>query len=96
MALNRIHPVADLNFDESQLDLHAYLFLETLHMRKHTRTYCAVMDIGKAFDVVWRDGAMPRLHRAGVQGGLWHWVDDNTYCRLRCFALAQVQFKVDF
>ena len=82
MVLNRLHPVVDLRLDECQagfrtgFDFPAYALLETLHLRKHTRTYCAFLDIRKTFDVAWRDGAMLRLFRAGVSGGLWHLIDD--------------------
>ena len=82
MVLNRLHPVVDPRLDECQAgfrtgsDFPAYALLETLHLRKHTRTYCAFLDIRKAFDVAWRDGAMLRLFRAGVSGSLWHLIDD--------------------
>ena len=82
MILNRIHPIVDPILDDCQAgfrwgsDLQAYSLLETLSMRRHTRTYCAFVDIRKAFDVAWKDGAMLRLHRAGVQNGLRHLIDD--------------------
>ena len=63
MILNRIHPIVDPILDDCQAgfrwgsDLQAYSFFETLSMRRHTRTYCAFMDIRKAFDVAWQDGA---------------------------------------
>ena len=82
MILNKIHPIVDPILDDCQAgfrwgsDLQAYSLLETLSMRRHTCTYSAFMDIRKAFDVAWQDGAMLRLHRAGIQNGLWHLIDD--------------------
>ena len=81
-------------------DHHTYAFLEQLHMRKDTRTYCAFMDVRKAFDVAWRDGAMLCLHRTGVQGGLWHLLDNEIssrtlpcrFLQLRRPALAKARF----
>ena len=108
MVLNKFHPLVDPTLDECQTgfrwgsDLLAHSLDVTWHMRKHTRTYCAFMDIRKAFDVAWRDGAMLRLHRAGVQGG-YHFKLHSyrlpcTYFRLRQLlgtlrtALAKVRF----
>ena len=82
MILNRIQPHVDPILDDSQAgfrwgsDLQVYTLLETLKLRQGSRTYCAFLDIRKAFDVAWRDGALLRLHRAGVSGRLWHLIDD--------------------
>ena len=38
--------------------------------------FCAFLDIRNAFDVAWRDGALLKLHRAGIPLRLWHLVDD--------------------
>ena len=82
LILNRIHPDVDSQFDECQAgfrfgsDLQVYALLETLHVRRDSTTFCAFLDIRKAFDVAWKDGALLRLHRAGIQDGLWHLIDD--------------------
>ena len=82
LILNRIKPDVDPMFDESQAgfrfgsDVQVYGLLETLHIRRNATTFCAFLDIRKAFDVAWKDGALLRLHRAGVQDGLWHLIDD--------------------
>ena len=45
-------------------------------MRQNSRTFCAFLDIRKAFDVAWREGALLKPHRAGISAGLWHLVID--------------------
>ena len=83
LILNRIKPDVDPMFDESQagfrfgFDVQVYGLLETLHIRRNATTFCAFLDIRKAFDVAWKDGALLRLHRAGVQDGLWHFLSDD-------------------
>src|SRR5690348_17141800 len=34
-------------------------------------TYCAFIDVKKAYDSVWRDGLWKRLWDAGVRGKMW-------------------------
>ena len=78
MILNGIRPNINPQLDECQAgfrwgsDVQAYALLETLTLRKHTRTFCAFLGIRKA----WSDAAMLRLRRAGVTDDLWHLVDD--------------------
>ena len=78
LILNRVRPTIDPRLDECQAgfrygsDVQVYALLETLRLRQDVATYCAFLDIRKAFDVAWRDGAMLRLHRAGVPHDLWH------------------------
>ena len=78
LILNRVRPTIDPRLDECQAgfrygsDVQVYALLDTLRLRQDVPTYCAFLDIRKAFDVAWRDGAMLRLHRAGVPHDLWH------------------------
>ena len=53
-----------------------HALLETLRLRQGSRTFCAFLHIRKTFDVVWRGGALLKLHRAGIPISLWHLVDD--------------------
>ena len=82
MLVNCIKPVADPQLDDCQAgfrygrDVHVYALLETIKLRQNSRTFCAFLDIRKAFDVVWREGALLKLHRAGLSAGLWHLVND--------------------
>ena len=39
--------------------------------RKGQKTYCAFLDIKKAYDTVWRDGLMKRLLEVGLKGKMW-------------------------
>ena len=82
LILNRIKQVIDPQLYGSQAgfrwgaDVQAYALLETLWLRQGSRTFCAFLDIRKAFDVAWRGGALLNLHRAGIPLSLWHLVDD--------------------
>ena len=69
-------------------DAQIYGLLETLHIRRNATTFCAFLDIRQVFDIAWKDGALLRLHRAGVQDGLWHLIDDLISDRT---ASAQIQ-----
>ena len=77
MILNRIKPSIDPQLDTSQAgfrwgsDVQVYALYETLRLLKNCRTFCAFLDIRKTFDAAWRDGALLKLHRAGVPSSLW-------------------------
>ena len=47
-------------------DIQVYALLGTFRSRQDVPAYCAFLDIRKAFDIAWRDGASLRLHSAGV------------------------------
>ena len=94
LIFNRIEPTINSQLDESQAgfrwgpDLQVYALVETLRMRRGHRTLCAFIDIRKAFDTSWVNGALCRLHRAGIQGGMWRLVADmvtNTSSRVRAY-----------
>ena len=38
-------------------------------------TLAAFIDLEKAFDSVWRDGLLVKLHRFGIRGRLWKWIE---------------------
>ncbi|CAE8678052.1 unnamed protein product [Polarella glacialis] len=90
MILNRVQPVVDPMLDSSQAgyrwgaDVQVYALLETLQHRGRSTTFCAFLDLRKAFDVAWRDAALVRLHRAGVTGRIWHLIDDLVSNRTAC------------
>ena len=67
-------------------DEHVYALTETLRLRRGKPTWCAFVDIRKAFDTVWRDAAFLKLSKAGIGGTLWHLVDEmisDRSCRVR-------------
>ena len=72
LVLNRIRPAINPQLDTSQAgfrwgsDVQMYASYETLRLRQNCRTFYAFLDINKAFDVAWRDGAVMKLHRAGT------------------------------
>jgi ribonuclease HI len=39
-------------------------------------TLAAFVDLEKAYDSVWRDGLLVKLHRQGIQGKTWWWIRD--------------------
>jgi ribonuclease HI len=41
-----------------------------------SRTLAAFIDMEKAYDSVWRDGLLAKLAKQGIQGKIWHWIDD--------------------
>ena len=38
-------------------------------------TLAAFIDLEKAFNSVWRDGLLVKLHRFGIRGRLWKWIE---------------------
>jgi hypothetical protein len=40
-------------------------------LREGKKTFCAFIDVRKAYDRVWRDGLWKRLWDAGVRGKMW-------------------------
>ena len=50
-----------------------YTYSEVVRGRKWEgkSTYCAFIDVKKAYDRVWRDGLWKRLWDTGVQGKMW-------------------------
>src|SRR5690348_8320710 len=52
---------------------HIFLLSEVLHARKRRglATFCAFLDIRKAYDTLYRDGLWKRLLDIGLRGRLW-------------------------
>jgi len=48
-----------------------FILTEILSVRKELNTYCAFLDVSRAYDVVWRDGLWSKLFALGVDGKLW-------------------------
>ena len=82
LVLRRIGPALNPILDPAQAgfrwgaDVQAYALAETLRFRGSQRTWAAFVDVRKAYDIAWRDAALARLHRAGVQGRIWLLLDD--------------------
>ena len=48
-----------------------FILKEVIVHRRPKPTYCAFIDIAKAYDKVWRDGLWYKLWKAGIRGKLW-------------------------
>ena len=82
LLLKRLHPRLNPLIDESQAGFQwgaeeqIYTLAETLRLRAGTRTFCAFVDVRKAFDVAWRDAVLVKLAAAGIAGSTWRVLDD--------------------
>ena len=82
LLLARLLPVVDPQLDESQAGFrfgaeeHVYTLAETLRVRRGRRTFCAFVDVRKAFDIAWRDAVLLKLVEMGVAGGTWAVIAD--------------------
>ena len=56
----------------------SFILQETLYhnIENKSNVYTAFLDSTKAFDSVWREGLMVKLHKLGVKGRIWSIIDD--------------------
>ena len=46
----------------------------------------AFIDMEKAFDSVWRDGLLVKMHNLGIRGNVWSWISNSLSDRtVRCY-----------
>ena len=57
------------------------ILTELIRHRRPKKTYCAFLDIQKAYDRVWRQGLWYVLHKYGIRGRLWR-VLKNLYAKV--------------
>eukprot|EP00439_Symbiodinium_sp_Y106_P028743 s4698_g3.t1 len=82
LLLRRLLPHVNPRIDESQAGFRwgaeeqIYTLVETLRLRARKRTFCAFVDVRKAFDVAWRDAVLLQLAAVGVAGSTWRVLDD--------------------
>ena len=75
--LARVGPLLDSAIDPVQAgfrrgaDEHVYVLQEVLRLSGARATFCAFLDLRKAYDVAWRSSVLFRLHQAGVRGRTW-------------------------
>ena len=73
----RMAPLILPRLDEAQggfrwgADALVYSLVDTLRLRQETHTFCAFIDIRKAFDTAWVETTLVRLAQIGVTGGMW-------------------------
>ena len=90
----RIAPRICSGLDECQggfrwgADACIYGLVDTLRLRHDQHTFCAFVDIRKAFDTSWVEATLVRLHQAGVTGGMW-----RTIANFLCGTLSQVRAR---
>ena len=90
----RIAPRICSGLDECQggfrwgADAGIYGLVDTLRLRHDQHTFCAFVDILKAFDTSWVEAALVRLHQAGVTGCMW-----RTVANFLCGTLSQVRAR---
>ena len=71
-------------------DACVYGLVDALRLRQDTHTFCAFVDIRKAFDTSWIEATLVRLHQSGVTGGMW-----RTIANSLCGTLSQVRVRGD-
>ena len=55
-----------------------------------SKTLAAFIDLEKAFDSVWREGLLVKLHRLGIRGPIWKWIEGFLNDRkARCYLKGQ-------
>jgi hypothetical protein len=57
------------------------ILVEIIKQRRPKKTFCAFIDIQKAYDRVWRDGLWYKLYKYGIRGKMWR-VLRNIYARV--------------
>jgi hypothetical protein len=63
-----------------------FILLESIKSRRTEATYCAFLDVAKAYDRVWRNGLWYKLWRSGIQGKMWR-VLKNIYSKVESSVL---------
>ena len=71
-------------------DTMVYSLVDALRLRRETHTFCAFVDIRKAFDTCWVEATLVRLFQVGVAGGMW-----RTIANFLCGTLSQVRTGSD-
>ena len=71
-------------------DTMVYSLVEAFRLRRETHTFCAFVDIRKAFDTCWVEATLVRLFQVGVTGGMW-----RTIANFLCGTLSQVRTGSD-
>ena len=68
--------------------------LQDIHsgFNKKESTLVAFIDMEKAFDSVWRDGLLVKMHNLGIRGNVWSWISDFLSDRTaRCYLRAAME-----
>ena len=82
LLLKRLLPHVAPQIDETQAGFRwgaeeqVYTLAETLRLRRRKRTFCAFVDVRKAFDVAWRNAVLVKLAELGITGATWRVLDD--------------------
>ena len=71
-----------------------FILTETIKCNRPQKTYCAFIDIAKAYDRVWRDGLWHKLWEAGVKGKMWR-ILKNIYKQVKSSVMLG-KYRTDF
>ena len=86
---NKIIDLEQEGFRKFHSTTHALLRLvQDIHngFNKKESTLVAFIDMEKAFDNVWRDGLLVKMHNLGIRGNVWSWISDFLSDRTaRCY-----------
>ena len=83
--LDLISPTISINplqggFRPGRSCLHtAFIFQESIQYLRDQKkkAYVAFLDVSKAFDTVWHEGLLVKLHRKGIPHRLWHLINNS-------------------
>ena len=86
---NKIIDLEQEGFRKFHSTTHALLRLvQDIHngFNKKESTLVAFIDMEEAFDSVWRDGLLVKMHKLGIRGNVWGWISDFLSDRTaRCY-----------
>ena len=86
---NKIIDLEQEGFRKFHSKTHALLRLvQDIHngFNEKESTLVAFIDMEKAFDSVWKDGLLVKMHNLGIRGNVWSWISDFLSDRTaRCY-----------
>jgi len=69
---NKIHIEEQCGFRKGRSTIdQIFTLTEVIKHRRPKKTFCAFIDIAKAYDTVWRNGLWYKLWNIGIRGKMW-------------------------
>jgi hypothetical protein len=72
-----------------------FILTEAIKNRRPLPTYCAFIDVAKAYDKVWRDGLWYKLWVSGIRGKMWR-ILRNIYREVQSAVLVGDNVRTEF